>query len=329
MTMQNDPQLPSDPGLESALKSAPAPRPPAELTTRLRKDIAIHRPSRLKTNGWRRWWPVGLSGGAAVAFAALVIVQNSEFARHPSTVPVSANPAARANPSSPSAPATDVNSGAEVADERADFERLKAKIGELKGIAAQVDAIEATNRRLEAEIAAAEKAVPPELQEAVSAQGRAQRIRCINNLKQLGLAVRVYAVDNGDEFPKDIKSMLDEIGSPSILQCPEDGARRPWTMDELKKASASDAASACSYEFLSPGPGKYENDPQRVLFRCPIHGSVGLCDGSVQAGNGPDQSVLQGGRVERRNGAYYFVSAPPESAPKTDSTGASATAPKP
>ena len=34
-----------------------------------------------------------------------------------------------------------------------------------------------------------------------SAKARAQRIACVNNLKQVGLAFRVWALDHQDRFP--------------------------------------------------------------------------------------------------------------------------------
>lgn len=34
-----------------------------------------------------------------------------------------------------------------------------------------------------------------------SAKGRAQRIKCLNNLKQLGLGMQMYVDENGDAFP--------------------------------------------------------------------------------------------------------------------------------
>src|SRR6187455_934912 len=33
------------------------------------------------------------------------------------------------------------------------------------------------------------------------AKARAQRINCVNNLKQVGLSFRQYALDNGDRYP--------------------------------------------------------------------------------------------------------------------------------
>jgi hypothetical protein len=42
------------------------------------------------------------------------------------------------------------------------------------------------------------------------------------------------------------------------------------------------------------------NEPNRVLSRCPIHGNIGLCDGSVQGYIGkkhPDWLVEQNGKL--------------------------------
>ena len=39
-----------------------------------------------------------------------------------------------------------------------------------------------------------------------------------------------------------------------------------------------------SYEYLQPGIAE-KGAEQTIVFQCPIHGSVGLGDGSVQMGN--------------------------------------------
>ena len=37
-----------------------------------------------------------------------------------------------------------------------------------------------------------------------SAKKKAQRINCINNLKQIGLGYRIWEGDNGDKYPMDV-----------------------------------------------------------------------------------------------------------------------------
>src|SRR3954466_5033890 len=47
------------------------------------------------------------------------------------------------------------------------------------------------------------------------AKAKAQRIKCVNNLKNVGLAFRIFATDNGDRFPMEI-SMNDGGSAESI-----------------------------------------------------------------------------------------------------------------
>jgi hypothetical protein len=112
--------------------------------------------------------------------------------------------------------------------------------------------------------------LPPAL---TKAKAKAQRIACVNNLKNITLAATMWAGDHQDNWPSNFISFQKELGTPGILWCPGDTAR---------KAAVDWSAvgpSNISYEFVSPGDtGDY---PFRVLFRCPIHGNVALADGSA------------------------------------------------
>lgn len=133
------------------------------------------------------------------------------------------------------------------------------------------------------------------------AKGRAQRISCTNNMKQIGLAFRVWAVDNDDTLPFNLSTnkggtlelslpgsdgfdrnaafhfqvMSNELSTPRILVCPAD----------TKKRAALNFASLgpenVSY-LVRSGTNVTETNPDQVLAFCPIHYNVGLCDGSVQ-----------------------------------------------
>ena len=90
------------------------------------------------------------------------------------------------------------------------------------------------------------------------AKARAQRINCVNNLKQVGLSFRQWALDNQDRYPMAVPQneggsqfhvvaaitnqtsavnnrgvfghfmvMSNELNSPKILVCPSDGERFP------------------------------------------------------------------------------------------------------
>lgn len=106
------------------------------------------------------------------------------------------------------------------------------------------------------------------------AKQRAQTISCVNNLKQVALAARIYAKDHNETLPTDFASMKNELGSPRILICPGDNGKTPpkgW--DGFKFEDAS-------YVILEPGAKT--SDGQKAYARCPIHGNVALVDGSVQ-----------------------------------------------
>jgi prepilin-type N-terminal cleavage/methylation domain-containing protein len=80
------------------------------------------------------------------------------------------------------------------------------------------------------------------------AKAKAQRIKCVNNLKNVGLAFRIFATDNGDRFPMQISTndggsadfavvsalgdnnifyhflaLSNELSTPKIVTCPSDG----------------------------------------------------------------------------------------------------------
>ena len=169
--------------------------------------------------------------------------------------------------------------------------RLRNEVSQLRKTATEVTALKAQAAdaaQLKAQLASANQNLAQkekDLSAAAAAAGvaeqsqqakqRAQSIACINNMKQIGLAARLYANDHGDVFPPDLTAMKNELVTPKILFCPASptGERAAdWT--QLTPASIS-------YQFLNPNGN--ERDPQKPLTSCPIHGHTGLSDGSVQA----------------------------------------------
>jgi hypothetical protein len=112
-------------------------------------------------------------------------------------------------------------------------------------------------------------------------------------MKQIVLAARIWANDHKDTLPPDFMTMKNELTTPKILTCPGDTARA------AAASWAEFGPASVSYEMLSPGVE--ETDPAVVFIRCPIHGSVGLVDGSVQ------QIGLDGRRrVVLKDGKYVI-----------------------
>jgi len=120
-------------------------------------------------------------------------------------------------------------------------------------------------------LADATKLSPEELQQM---KEEAHAVACVNNLKQIGLAARIWAADHNDVLPPDILSMKDGMATPKILFCPADATATPvteWSQLDL---------TSISYRFLNPN-GK-AGDETTSLATCRIHGYVCLSDGSVR-----------------------------------------------
>jgi hypothetical protein len=112
-------------------------------------------------------------------------------------------------------------------------------------------------------------------EQAQQTRQRAQSLACMNNMKQIGLAARLYANEHGNVFPPDFLTMRNELNNPKVLICPSTtGGAQVTDWAQLNPSSIS-------YQFLNPNGN--EADPQKPLTTCPIHGHVGLSDGSVQA----------------------------------------------
>ncbi|MDB6033489.1 MAG: hypothetical protein JWM16_3827, partial [Verrucomicrobiales bacterium] len=101
----------------------------------------------------------------------------------------------------------------------------------------------------------------------------ANATRCVSNMKQIGLAMRIWANDHNNTFPPDLISAKNELNTPKILFCPDaPGGVQAKDWNQLNPATIS-------YQYLNPNGN--EADPQKPLTVCPIHGHMGLSDGSV------------------------------------------------
>jgi hypothetical protein len=148
---------------------------------------------------------------------------------------------------------------------------LRAQAAEAAQLRARLAVAAQNSARSESAVGEAAKLTPEQMQQM---KDEALAVQCVSNLKQIGLSARMWANDHQDVFPPDFISMTNELGSPKVLFCPADpSAIRVTEWSQLNP-------STISYRFLNPGGN--EIDPTKLLTTCPIHGHVGLSDGSVQ-----------------------------------------------
>ena len=133
------------------------------------------------------------------------------------------------------------------------------------------------------------------------AKGRAQSVNCANNMKQIGLAFRTWAIDNNDNFPFNVSTnkggtlelcapgsdgfdrnaafhfqvMSNELTTPNILVCPADSKEAASARFPGSPAGVCELQMRTGSELMRP-------NPDQVLAICPIHNNVLRCDGSVQ-----------------------------------------------
>lgn len=294
---------PSDHDLEARLRAAPKPQPPAGLKSELLADARASgaRPSpyytvALQVPWWRRWWPALATGSLAMVCLGVLGMQQSQLRELRRSIDDLQQQVQRATPTAiaPKSPTQPI------ADGRAELENLRQVAQDLTAQVRTLESLQAENAKLRSQInlqSAQQAQANEEVQFMQQQRDKADRIRCVNNLKQLGLAVRIWGVDNGDKAPPDVMSLQAALaGNASLLVCPSDPNRKPASnWQSLTTANIS-------YEYL--GASADFTEPSRVLFRCAIHGNVALMDGSVQSGVGlshPEWFV-------QRNGYLYMES---------------------
>lgn len=156
----------------------------------------------------------------------------------------------------------------------AEADKLRAQAGEAAQLRAQLASATQTLAQKDRESGEAAKLTPEQVAQLEQTKQRAQSIACINNLKQIGLAARLWANEHNNVFPPDLATMKNELVTPKMLFCPS----APGGVQALEWSQLNPAT--ISYQFLNPNGN--ENEPQKLLATCSIHGHVALSDGSVQ-----------------------------------------------
>lgn len=142
-------------------------------------------------------------------------------------------------------------------------------------------------------------------------QRQGPRADCQNNLRQIGLSFKVWALEHNDQFPFNVSTnsggtlelcrpgpdgfdtnaiahfrvIASELSTPSFLVCQKDPARHA--------AASFDALQPFNISYqLRTGTNINSEHPQEVLVVCPIDGNQLFCDGNVRKGPRPRQQPL-------------------------------------
>ena len=119
------------------------------------------------------------------------------------------------------------------------------------------------------------------------AKAKAQRIACVNNLKQVGLSFRIFGNDNNDQLPMGVSTnqggsseyvmaagqpvpahymhflaMSNELSTPKVIVCPSDAGRYSATNWAVIIAQAAARNKAVSYVI---GVEAQDTLPQMIL----------------------------------------------------------------
>jgi hypothetical protein len=285
----------TDNELEQLLRKAPAPPAPFGLERRLTEQAS----RRKKEASWtwfsifqQRSWAPALAMFVVLAglLTALAVQQNTLTTLKQARQELAAlAPAAQGQIEQEQTRGEDEELK-NLQKQSVELRGLRQEMAEIENILAQQPAIAQENAALRAELSSLTQNHPelsPEFQTALAeARKKAERIKCVNNLKNVGLAARIWAADNGDKnLPIDFATMNNQLGTPKILICPSDPSRKQainnW--DEFN-------AVGTSYEMLSPGLAT--GSAAAIYVRCPFHNNVLKADGSVFQLR-PDQQLVQ------------------------------------
>ena len=276
--------------IENLLRKAPAAKTPPGLAEQLKREIRLPRKetdnSGFQAQTWlRRWLPALAPGAFLIACLVAAGVQMNTISGlksdneklRGSAQNLEQLRADNQEYQQLQAQSQDLD---QLRKENADLLRLRQEMVQLKADAQEGEQLRTANQALAAQVQSAGNANSGG-DFFADARDKAENAKCINNLKQIGLAARVWAGDNNDFLPTNFISMSKELNTWKILQCPGDHARNLSSWADVEAGSVS---------YIMASPGMDEAWPAVVYVYCPIHHNYVLVDGSVQHLNAEDVS---------------------------------------
>ncbi len=132
-----------------------------------------------------------------------------------------------------------------------------------------------------------------------AARERARRTRCMSNLKQIGLASKMYSTDNNESFPTNFNPGLSGYAdNPKLYKCPSDAnsVGRAAGATDFSQMTASDCSYALAVTYKSGKPIS-ESSPSTLIQACDKDESdnfTGTTFGGNHAGDGGNILYVDG-----------------------------------
>jgi hypothetical protein len=300
----------NDTMIEDILFRAPKPSAPANLLRQLQAEIALPstKPAaeiREWRNPLRRWFPALAFGVLMLSCALMIAVQanwSGDLKRQNDVLRATTAelPQLRERHAALEQTQAERDDLAQLRKDNEELHKLQTEVAQLRRLPGEIQRLQNENRRLStATTTSANPAVGASFFDEV--QKDADRIQCINNLKQIGVAVRVWSGDEDDgKYPTSYLTMSNELSTVKVLICPNDAARQMYRSVSFFGQFQEEMSS---YPLLAqPADGQY---PECIIAKCPIHHNYLLSDGSVQSIN-PDKV-----REVKRDGRWYLEQVTP------------------
>jgi hypothetical protein len=122
------------------------------------------------------------------------------------------------------------------------------------------------------------------------AKQKARTINCVSNVKQLGLAMRIYAGDNHNHYPAGTNwcdAIQPEVGTLKVFHCPADlsGGRCSYAFNARLSGAEEGRVNPTTVMIFEADGGWNLSGGKELLLANPRHGHlvvVGYADGAVE-----------------------------------------------
>lgn len=130
-----------------------------------------------------------------------------------------------------------------------------------------------------------------------AARERARRAACMNNLSQIGKAMKMYSMDNSENFPTNnfYQSMGEYANNPKLYICPSDNRSPVLSLGEM------DDPLECSYNLVL---NLTEGTPSTYMHACDKDGTNDVENADDKFG---DNHAGKGGNILYVDGSVTWV----------------------